>query len=157
MQLTTHTDYALRALIALGLARPNKMTAAEISAAYQVSENHMVKVLRNLAGAGYVETIRGKDGGVRLVTEPKQINIAQVVREMENDLGVVSCLRKTGGSCTITPSCRLKSVLERATESFLATLSEFTLADMLETEEPLRRLLGVRVPQLRTAVHLSAE
>lgn len=151
MQLTTHTDYALRALIALGLARPSKMTAAEISAAYQVSENHMVKVLRNLAGAGYVETIRGKDGGVRLVTEPDQINIAQVVREMENDLGVVACLRKGGGSCTITPSCKLKGALERATESFLVTLSEYTLADILETEEPLRRLLGVRVPQLREA------
>ncbi len=152
MQLTTHTDYALRALVILGLARPEKLTAAQISAAYQVSEHHMVKVVRNLAAVGYVETSRGREGGVRLLVEPGDINLGAVVREMENDLGVVGCLRQGGARCTIAPSCRLKGVLELSTARFLETLCEFSLADILREEEPLRRLLGVRVPELRVGI-----
>jgi Rrf2 family transcriptional regulator, nitric oxide-sensitive transcriptional repressor len=146
MQLTTHTDYALRALLILGISAPGKLTAGEISRAYGVSENHMIKVLRRLAELGYVETLRGKDGGARLSADPQHINLGQVVREVERDLGVVACLRRTGEGCVITPVCGLKGILAEASERFLETLGQYTLADVLETSGGAGRLLGIRPP-----------
>lgn len=150
MQLTTHTDYALRALLILGIAAPEKLTVGAISSAYAVSENHMVKVVRHLAELGYVETLRGKDGGARLALDPRQINLGQVVREVERDLGVVACLRHAGDGCVITSVCGLRGLLAQATERFLEALSEHTLADALGTSGGVRRVLGPRLPVLGT-------
>lgn len=148
MNLTTHTDYALRVLITLTLARPEKLTVGELAHAYEASENHLNKVVQKLAALGYVETTRGKSGGVALRVAPEAVNLGQVVREVESDLGVVACLRKDGVPCTISPACRLKGVLELATERFMSTLSEYTLADITQNAPQLRRLLGVRVERL---------
>ena len=82
---------------------------------------------------------------------PEQINLGQVVRETENDLGVVACLRKEAQFCAITPACKLKAVLAEATERFLNTLEEYSLADVIENRGQLSRLLGVRLAQLGTA------
>lgn len=141
MQLTNHTDYALRTLIALGCAAPNKLTANEIADAYGISVHHLFKVVQRLAALGYVETLRGKAGGVKLAVAADQIVIGRVVREMETELGVVACLRGSAEQCVIEPSCRLKSLLKQGSDAFLRTLDAYTLADVLRPTTKLTSLL----------------
>ena len=141
MQLTSYTDYAFRTLIALACVAPAKLTAHEISERYDISHNHLLKVVQKLAELGYVATTRGKSGGVRLLVDPKTLTLGAVVRSMEPELGVVSCLRQGEHPCKIMPACTLKSILDNATNQFLASLDAYTLSD-LTTEKPrLARLL----------------
>lgn len=144
MQLTTHTDYALRILIALGLKTPEKMTAHEVGQAYGISVHHLLKIIQQLSDLGYVETIRGKSGGVRLAKEPAHVIIGQVVRQVENDLGVVACLRRGGEPCTIDGICRLRGALDGATQAFLRVLDDYTLADLLRPKARLTQVLLTR-------------
>jgi Rrf2 family nitric oxide-sensitive transcriptional repressor len=144
VQLTSHTDYALRTLIALGLRAPDKLTATEIGTAYNISVNHLLKIIQQLAELGYVETLRGKTGGVRLAKAPEEIVIGRLVRDVENDLGVVACLRQGGEACIIDGSCRLRGVLDSATRAFLTVLDEYTLADILKPKTQLAQLLAIR-------------
>ena len=145
MQLTQYTDYGLRTLIALGVARPRMLTVGEISGAYGISRNHLVKVVARLAELGYVTTVRGKGGGMRLARDPADIRVGMVVRQMEAELGVVECLETGGGRCVIAPSCRLKSMLHAATQRFMDELDAHSLADVLQQSAPLSRLLGIPV------------
>src|SRR5690606_21987158 len=119
MQLTAFTDYALRTLMGLGAVAPEKLTVGQLSDAYGISVNHLLKVVTELAALGYVETIRGKLGGARLAKSPESINIGAVVRQVEPDFGVVPCLRAGDAPCVIAPACRLKRVLASATDRFL--------------------------------------
>jgi Rrf2 family nitric oxide-sensitive transcriptional repressor len=141
MQLTAFTDYALRTLMALGAVAPAKLTVGQLSLAYGISLHHLLKVVSELNAAGYVETIRGKAGGVRLAKPPEEIRIGNVVRQMEPDLGVVPCLRVGEAPCVIAPVCRLKRVLADATQRFLDELDQHTLADLLEPRRKLQVLL----------------
>lgn len=145
MQLTQYTDFGLRTLIALGLNPGNQLTVTRISQAYGISRHHLVKVVARLAELGYVDTLRGKGGGVRLALDPGQIRIGAVVRSMEAELGVVECLEEGGGRCVIAPACRLKGVLREATREFLDSLDQYTLADVLRQRQPVARLLGIPV------------
>jgi Rrf2 family nitric oxide-sensitive transcriptional repressor len=145
MQLTQYTDYGLRTLIALALTPGELQTVTAIARAYGISRNHLVKVVARLAELGYVETLRGKGGGVRLARAPAEIRIGTVVRDMEAELGVVECLTRDGGQCVIAPACRLKGLLAEATREFLATLDRHTLDDMLRQRAPVARLLGIPV------------
>ena len=145
MQLTQYTDFGLRTLIALAINPGERLTVTEISSAYGISRNHLVKVVARLAELGYVETVRGKGGGVRLARAPGGIRLGEVVRNMEAELGVVECLEADGGKCVITPACRLKSVLRDATDRFLDCLDEYTLADAVKPRAPMARLLGIPV------------
>lgn len=145
MQLTQYTDFGLRTLIALGLNPGNQLTVTRISQAYDISRHHLVKVVARLAELGYVDTLRGKGGGVRLALDPDQIRIGAVVRSMEAELGVVECLEEGGGRCVIAPACRLKGVLREATREFLDSLDQYTLADVLRQRQPVARLLGIPV------------
>lgn len=141
MQLTSYTDYAFRTLIALACVAPEKLTVGEISASYDISLNHLLKVVQRLAELGYVETMRGKSGGVRLLAAPSAVTLGAVVRGMEPELGVVPCLRAAERTCVIAPACALKSILSAATAQFLATLDEHTLADITTAKPRLLRLL----------------
>ena len=145
MQLTQYTDFGLRALIALAINPGERLTVTEISSAYSISRNHLVKVVARLADLGYVETVRGKGGGVRLARAPADIRLGEVVRNLEAELGVVECLEGGGGSCMITSACRLKGVLRDATARFLDCLDEYTLADAMKPRIPMARLLGIPV------------
>jgi len=141
VQLTSYTDYAFRTLIALACVAPEKLTAGEISVSYGISLNHLLKVVQKLADLGYVETTRGKSGGVRLLADPSALTLGEVVRGMEPELGVVTCLRSAEQPCVIAPACRLKSILSQATDRFLATLDEHTLADVSASKPRIARLL----------------
>ncbi|HKO49799.1 MAG TPA: Rrf2 family transcriptional regulator [Polyangiaceae bacterium] len=144
MQLTSYTDYAFRTLIALTCVAPEKLTVGEISESYGISLNHLLKVVQRLAELGYVETLRGKSGGVRLLADPGALKLGTVVRGMEPELGVVPCLRTGEQLCAIAPACRLKSILGEATEQFLAALDEHTLADIV-AKPRVARLLKLTV------------
>lgn len=132
MRLTAMTDYSMRLLMYLG-AHPDRLcTIAEVARAHGISEPHLMKITHRLAQAGWVETIRGKNGGMRLARQPDQIQIGAVVRDMENDLAIVECL---GGltTCLLTGQCGLTRVMKGALEKFMAHLDSYTLADVMPT------------------------
>ena len=141
MQLTSYTDYAFRTLIALTCVAPDKLTVGEISDSFGISLNHLLKVVQKLAELNYVETTRGKSGGVRLLAEPSAITLGAVVRGMEPELGLVTCLRSDEQPCVIAPACRLKGILNNATHQFLAALDQRTLADITDRKPRMARLL----------------
>jgi Rrf2 family nitric oxide-sensitive transcriptional repressor len=146
LQLTSYTDYAFRTLIALACVAPEKLTVGEISNSYGISLNHLLKVVQKLAELGYVETTRGKSGGVRLLADPAKLKLGVVVRGMEPELGVVPCLREGEALCAIAPACRLKSIVNEATNQFLAELDEHTLADITRSRPRLSGLLQLAAP-----------
>lgn len=125
MRLTLHTDYALRVLIYLN-AHPQRLCSiSEISRAYGVSHNHMMKVVNALAKAGFVAAVRGRGGGVRLARPATETSIGSVVREMEDGFELVDC-----ASCVIAPGCGLTRLLGQASAAFLAVLDNCTLAEL---------------------------
>ncbi|EKK3976341.1 nitric oxide-sensing transcriptional repressor NsrR [Cronobacter sakazakii] len=140
MQLTSFTDFGLRALIYMASLPEGRMTSiSEVTEVYGVSRNHMVKIINQLSRAGYVTAVRGKNGGIRLGKPAATIRIGDVVRELE-PLSIVNC---SSAFCHITPACRLKQVLGDAVARFLQELDNYTLADLVQENQPLYRLLLV--------------
>ena len=144
MRLTQHTDYALRVLIYLGHKQDSLSTIQEIAEAYQISRNHLMKVVRQLVSIGYVESVRGVGGGIRLCQPPEHINLAQVIQNMEPDAGLVECARPDN-ACVITSSCVLPGILGRALSAFWSELANHTLADLLpeSRRDTFRTQLGI--------------
>ena len=142
MRLTTYTDYSFRVLMRLALHPDDLVTIADIARVYRISEHHLMKVVHQLGIAGYIETVRGHGGGLRLARAPEEIKIGEVVRRTEPDFGLVACFRKDE-SCVIAPACTLSRVLDEALEAFLAVLDRYTLADLLEKRASLASLLAV--------------
>ena len=143
MRLTVYTDYSLRVLMYLGI-RPDRLcTIQEIASAYDISRNHLMKVAHQLGLAGYVETVRGRGGGLRLARPPAQIGIGAVVRACEEDFRLVECFDPERNRCVITPACRLTAMLAEALDAYLAVLDGYTLADLLRDDTRLRRLLAI--------------
>ena len=142
MHLTRFTDYGLRTLIYLAL-RPGELASiAEISAAYRISENHMIKVVHRLSLAGLIESIRGRNGGIRLARPPSDIGLGDVVRATEHSLALVEC--QAGGPCAIAGVCRLHGIMDEAQEAMLAVLDRYSLADVTGAQrQALRHRLGI--------------
>jgi Rrf2 family nitric oxide-sensitive transcriptional repressor len=143
MRLTTYTDYALRVLMYVGLRRDRVCTIKEIADAYGISRNHLMKVVHRLSTFGYLESGRGKGGGLRLARPPEGISIGAVVRDTEDDLAVVPCLRPGPSDCSITAACGLRPALRAATDAFLNVLDHYSLADLLRPSRQLGRLLAL--------------
>jgi Rrf2 family nitric oxide-sensitive transcriptional repressor len=136
MRLTRYTDYALRVLIYLA-ARPEELSAInDISRAYGISQNHLMKVVSDLAASGYVTSLRGRKGGIRLAMPAKDIKVGDVVRHTEEGFDLVDC-----GSCVIAPACGLTGALHDAVKAFLNVLDGYTLADLVIRRGKLRSLL----------------
>lgn len=132
MQLTSHTDYALRVLIYLAKNPENRVTVGELAAYFKISRNHLVKVVHKLGVKGFVSAVRGKGGGLYLARSADQINIGAVVREMEGHFHMVDCFNsKKAGLCRLQPHCGLTAVLGKALEQFLQVLDATTLNDVL--------------------------
>lgn len=131
MNLSLHADYALRVLIYLGLHPDSIVPTAEISRAYGISKNHLVRVVQTLGECGYVSVTPGRAGGVALGRAPEQIRLGQVVRDAEPSLRLVECFDRETNSCPIVPVCALKPILQGALEAFLSELDRHTLADIL--------------------------
>ena len=144
MKLTTFSDYSLRVLMYLALNRERLATIPEIAAAYDISENHLMKVVHQWARSGVIESVRGKGGGVRLALAPEDIRLGGIVRASEGSAPIVECLSDEVSSCRIAPACRLTAVLSRAFEALYATLDEYTLADLVRSPRGLKVLLAPR-------------
>jgi Rrf2 family transcriptional regulator, nitric oxide-sensitive transcriptional repressor len=140
MRLTLHTDYALRVLIHVAIADGKRITINDIAKTFAISKQHLMKVVHYLSQKGYLDTVRGHGGGVRLRRLPGDINIGQVVRETEESLYLVGCLEQRG-YCQIERVCVLRGVLHDATKAFLAVLDEYTLADLIRPQRALASLL----------------
>lgn len=144
MHITRYTDYSLRVLIYLALQQERLATIQQIADSYDISKNHLMKVVHQLTLKGYIESVRGKNGGLRLHRRPEDINIGVPVRETEQDMNLVECF-SSDNQCCITPVCGLKNILAEALRAFLNTLDQYTLADILtERQKPqLLRLLQI--------------
>lgn len=144
MQLTLHTDYSLRVLLYLATCE-GPSTIAEIATRYGVSKNHLVKVVHKLGQKGYVQTGRGRGGGVALARKASDIRVGDVVRDMEPNFHIVECFNPETNTCGIAPGCALKHALLKAQQAFLSTLDGYTLADVSRNRATLARLLELAV------------
>jgi len=140
MRLTTFTDFALRALMRLAGEPDRSFSTSEIAEEFAISRNHLAKVVRDLADGGFITTQRGVGGGFALARPARAITLGEVVRALEGTSALVECFRQDGGSCVLTPRCRLKSKLASAREAFLRELDETTLADCAFPARPRQRV-----------------
>lgn len=129
MRLTQFTDYALRVLLYLAQHPQRLCTIAEISRVHNISAAHLSKVVHGLGQHGWVVTLRGKQGGLRLAKPPQHIVLGQVVRHTEPDFALAECLR-ANNACRLSGQCGLAAVLQSATQAFLAQLDGVTLAQV---------------------------
>jgi Rrf2 family nitric oxide-sensitive transcriptional repressor len=143
MRLSQHSDYAFRLLIYVAVREPALATVAEIAARFELSATHLQKVVQTLAAHGYVDTTRGRSGGVRLARSPHSIRLGDVAAITEPDFQIAPCMPPGEAECLIYRPCVLRTALARASDAFLAELNAWTLADLIREKK-----------QLLTALHL---
>jgi len=143
MRLTRHTDYALRVLMQVGLSGGDLIRISDIADSFGISRNHLTKIVHQLGTRGYLKTLQGRGGGIRLACAPEEIVIGQVARDFEEDFDLVECFNRERCECRIQPACVLQRTLDGALSAFLAVLDETTLADLLKPRQRLRALLAV--------------
>lgn len=143
MRLTVYTDYALRVLIYAAVEPAPLCTIERISAAYGVSRSHLMKVVQRLAEHGFIETVRGRGGGLRLARPASEITVGDVVRKMEDDLAQAECFKPNQNSCPIMTACGLKRALADALEAYLGALDRHSIADISRKRTALARLLDL--------------
>lgn len=141
MQLSLYTDYAFRLLIHVGSREPAELSSIhEISSVYNISRSHLMKIVQDLGRAGFLETVRGRNGGIRLGQPAKDISIGMLVRHTERGFDLVDC-----STCLILPACSLPRMLSEAMQAFIDVLDKYTLADLLNGREAeLRQIFAVR-------------
>lgn len=139
MRLTAMTDYSMRLLMYLGNHPERLCTIAEVAKVHGISEPHLMKITHRLAQAGWIETIRGKHGGMRLAREPGEISLGAVVRDMENDLAIVACMGGQNPDCILVGQCGLTGIMQGALDKFLAHLDSFSVADILPAKSDQSR------------------
>ena len=138
MRLTRYTDYAMRVLLHLAARDDGLSSIAEVARLYDISQNHLMKVVQDLGKAGFVRTVRGRGGGIALARSADQIVVGQVVRQTEEGFQLVDC-----SQCLIAPACSLPRVLNEATAAFIAVLDKYTVADLLDRRSQMRALFGI--------------
>jgi Rrf2 family transcriptional regulator, nitric oxide-sensitive transcriptional repressor len=143
VRLTVYTDFSLRLLIYLAVKQGGLATIAEVAESYGISRNHLMKVAHQLGLAGYVATVRGKNGGLRLARPAETVILGDVVRRTEPDLALVPCFHPVDAPCAIWPKCVLREAMQNALEAFLKTLDGYTLADLARPASQLRVLLSI--------------
>ena len=168
MRLTNYSDYALRILMYLA-AMPSSntlVTISDIADSYQISKSHLTKIVHQLAQLGYIDSVRGKNGGIRLAMAAKDINLGEILRHTEPDFAIVPCFEnkflddnssqqllteeKTNNLthnpskiiCAISPACQLKGVFYEATKAFISVVDKYTLADITQNNNELQQLLS---------------
>lgn len=147
VRLTVYTDYSLRVLMYLCIRGDKHLaTIQEIANTYNISKNHLMKVTYDLGQHGYIETIRGRGGGIRLAMVPEEIVIGEVVRKTEEDFHIVECFNTESNLCKISPECQLKNALYEALQAYLAVLDKYTLADVVHSKNALLELFGIKEP-----------
>ena len=141
MQLTRHTDFALRVLIYLSVNKKDELvTINEISEHFEILKNHLTKVVHHLAKKEYIETVRGKNGGLRLAKKPEDIMLGDIVKSMEVNMDVIDCSKPL---CPLINNCELKSILNEAKLAFISTLNKYSLVDLKRKPEIIKNLLQI--------------
>jgi Rrf2 family nitric oxide-sensitive transcriptional repressor len=143
LHLTVQTDYSLRLLMYLALKEDGLATIAEVAESYRISKNHLMKVAHQLGLAGYIETVRGRRGGLRLARPAEAIGLGEVVRNTEPDMAIVMCFEPINAHCAIRPSCVLRRALQKAYLAFVNVLDGYTVGDLVKPKAPLRTLLSI--------------
>lgn len=138
MKLTLFTDYSMRVLLYLGARTDRLCSIAEVARGYGISQNHLMKVVNELVRSGYVESVRGRFGGIRLGKLPEDINLGALVRHTEDGFDLVDC-----GSCIVAPACGLTGILKEAMRAFLGVLDRYTLADLLTRKQDFAQLFAI--------------
>ena len=141
MQLSKFSDYAMRMLMHLAVAEEHMLTTRQIAAIHGAKYNHLAKVTQWLVREGYVVSVRGRAGGLRLAMATDQINVGKVLRDLENQNELVECMRADGGECILAPKCPLTAALKRAQAAFFEELSRLTLSDLSHQKRPIGQLL----------------
>jgi len=137
MQLTRFTDYSLRTLMYLASHSGQLSSVKEISGHYGISRNHLVKVVHRLSQLGYIETLKGKGGGIQIAKGAEKIRLGVLISELEPNMNLVECFDVKTNTCRITGACQLKHYLYEAVRSFINTMNKYTLADTIKNKEIL--------------------
>ncbi len=137
MQLTQYTDYSLRVLIYLARKTEGLATVSEIADYHDISRNHLVKVIHNLATKGFILTTRGRNGGMVLSRPPAKIILGDVIRNTEPNFDIAECFNNVNNCCVITPNCGLKSIFREAQMGFITAMDKYTLADAMTRSNPM--------------------
>lgn len=137
MRLSQHSDFALRMLVQAALKAPDLTTVGEVAQSFGISVAHLQKVAQTLAHHGYLETVRGRAGGLRLAKLPEQIRVGQVISVTEPDFQIAPCMSPADAFCPIYEPCVLRSILVEASDAFLAELDKWTLADLIKPRKPM--------------------
>jgi Rrf2 family transcriptional regulator, nitric oxide-sensitive transcriptional repressor len=146
MQLKKYTDYSLRVLIFVGLKSNKELSSIkEISDVYDISHNHLGKIVHELSKLELLESVRGRNGGIRLAKRPEDINIGRLIRLLESDFKLLECFDKGTNHCVISPGCTLKHVLNKALHAFYQVLEDYSLKDLIENEQELQELMGINL------------
>lgn len=140
MRLTLHTDYALRLLMLLAVEPEHRHTIGEVAQRYDISRNHLMKVTQTLSQSGFLESLRGRCGGLRLGRSPASINLGAVVRATEDSLALVECFDQENNHCLISPACGLRGPLDQALRAFFAVLDRHSLADLIQSPISVRKM-----------------
>lgn len=143
MRLTVYSDYSLRLLMYLAVRTERLSTIQEVAKAYGMSANHLMKVAHQLGQAGYIDTVRGRSGGLRLNRSASEIGLGNVLRHTEPDMDIVPCFQPDNEDCPLRRACSLKIALQRARQAFLAVLDEYSIGDLVANPGPMRTMLGM--------------
>lgn len=134
MQLTSFTDYGLRSLMYLAACTERLSSVKEIADYYGISRNHLVKVTHRLAQLGYIETSKGRGGGIRLARDARKLHLGDLVNAMEPNMNIAECFNRDTNTCLITNTCQLKHCLFEASRAFTDVLNKYTLADVIKNK-----------------------
>jgi len=141
MRVTKFTDYALRVLIYMACRpRGELTTVSQLAEAYSISAHHVRSIVHKLGKSGYIKSVQGKGGGIRLASSPDEIMLGEVIRKTEKDLFIVECFGPDG-QCPIVQACKLKHVLGEALNAFLDTLHPNALHKLTPTNHPPLQLI----------------
>ena len=140
MRLSLHTDYALRTLMFLA-ARDGHHSITEIARQYGISRNHLMKVAQRLAASGYVNSVLGRGGGLKLARPAGELNVGTIVRNLEDTGNFVECFNAESNQCVVTPVCGLSRVLAGGMKAFMSHLDQFSIADLVGDRDRFRQAL----------------
>ncbi|EQB36898.1 Rrf2 family transcriptional regulator [Virgibacillus sp. CM-4] len=146
VNLKKYTDYALRVLIFTGLKSKQELaTIKQISDVYNISQEHLKKVVHELSKRELIVSVRGRNGGIKLAKPANEINVGILIRQLENDFIMLECFDKGTNHCVISPGCTLKHVINKALVAFFKVLEAYTLDDLIKNEEELQKLMGITI------------
>ncbi len=139
MRLTRYTDYAIRVMLFLGAREGELCSIREIATSFSISQNHLMKVVQDLSAAGFIDSVRGRGGGIRMLQPPATINLGRLLRHTEGLTDLLEC-----SECIVRQACGMPSILSEATAAFVSVFDRYTVADLVHRKDNLRELLNNR-------------